>query len=249
MTRSPVVEMRGVVFRYRSTDAERERFMLRVPELVISAGERLACIGPSGSGKTTLVNLMTGVMTPDEGIVRLDGRELAGMSEAARRHARLRSVGMVFQEFELLEYLTVRENLLLVPRLLGRRQRGGGEDDHATNEQRAREVAEMMGIGHLLNRKPRRLSQGERQRVAIGRALVAQAPLIVCDEPTGNLDPRATDRALDLIFASASRASSAVVLVTHNHGVLERFDRIINMETLGTSGATTGARVESGVRA
>lgn len=200
-------------------------FCLRLESLAVGPGARVACIGPSGSGKSTLVNLMSGVITPQEGEVWLAGQRLGGLTPGERRRLRLERVGMVFQEFELLEYLSVRENLLLTQTLL--HGRAGREA-----QERAGMLADRAGIGRYMDRKPRRLSQGERQRVAICRALVSPVALLLCDEPTGNLDPGTTGAMLDLMLGAASDLGAAIVMVTHNHGLLDRFGSVIDMERL-----------------
>ncbi|MEZ6197450.1 MAG: ATP-binding cassette domain-containing protein [Planctomycetota bacterium] len=218
MSAAPMVEIEDLVFDYGGGS-----FRLELPRLVIGRGERVACIGPSGSGKTTLINLATGILVPRAGTVRLDGERIDGLSDAARRARRISKVGMVFQEFELLEYLSARENLLLPYFVSGRLTL-----DAAVKE-RAAALAEALGIDAILGRRPARLSQGERQRVAIGRALVTEPVLIVADEPTGNLDPRNANRTLDLLFERARERDAALLVVTHDHGLLERFDRVIDL--------------------
>jgi putative ABC transport system ATP-binding protein len=235
----PLVELAGVRFAYPASG-----FEIAVEALAINAGERIACIGPSGSGKTTLVNLMTGIQTPREGRVTLAGVAISEASDTRRRRVRLASVGMVFQEFELLEYLTGLENILL-PYTLGLPRDPGARE-------RAMELARACGIERTLGRRPRRLSQGERQRLAICRALVAEPKLVVADEPTGNLDPATGSAVLDLLLEQASLRDAAVVMVTHNHGVLGRFDRVIDMEAADSAVSMRGgaaARVGTGAGA
>jgi ABC-type lipoprotein export system ATPase subunit len=196
-------------------------FRLAVDRLRIAAGERVACVGPSGSGKTTLVNVVAGALAPDRGRVRTLGRELTRLSDGERRAFRRASIGLVFQELELVDYLTALDNVLL-PRWIGGRP--SRED-----RERARRLVEALGIAHVAGRKPARLSQGERQRVAIARALVTGPELLLCDEPTGNLDPVASRAALELLFAEAAARGTALLCVTHDHGLLERFDRTIDV--------------------
>lgn len=223
MSQAPAVEVRDLIFRY--ADAQRG-FRLAVPHFQIGRGEKVACIGPSGSGKTTLVSLATGILVPESGSVRLAGEEITALSEDERRARRIRRVGMVFQEFELLEYLSARENLLL-PYFISRHLRR----DRAV-DRRAEEIAEALGIAPLLDRRPRALSQGERQRVAIGRALVTEPELIVADEPTGNLDPRNARRTLDQLFAATADRNAGLLVVTHDHSLLEPFDRVVDLAAL-----------------
>ena len=202
-------------------------FQLAVDELAVGRGERVACVGPSGSGKTTLVDLIAGIRVPDAGTVHLAGERLSTLSDDARRVRRITTVGMVFQEFELLDYLSALDNVLL-PYHLSREL----ELSDAVRE-RALELARETGIAHVLARRPRRLSQGERQRVAVCRALVTEPTLLLCDEATGNLDPETAKATLDLLLEQAATRRASVFLVTHDHGILDRFDRVVDMRELG----------------
>lgn len=225
MATEPVVRFRGVSFAYAGA-----AFSLRVDELALRPGEQAACIGPSGSGKTTLVSLIAGLLLPQRGEVWTLGREMGRLSPSARRELRLTQIGMVFQEFELLEYMTALENMTLAWNL------GAARDVEALREA-ARETARAAGIEALLGRKPRELSQGERQRVALCRALATRPKVILCDEPTGNLDPRATGAVLDLLLERARATGAAVLMVTHNHAVLPRFERVIDLAAMARDAA------------
>lgn len=196
-------------------------FTITIPRWEVRAGAHTACIGPSGCGKTTLLRLMTGIMDPTSGKVELLGRALGALSPAQRRSLRLNEVGMVFQQLALLEHLCALDNILL-PRLLG-------QGATPTDRERARELAAATGIEHTLRRKPAKLSQGERQRVAICRALVAAPKLIVCDEPTGNLDPVRSRSVVELLVNEADRLGSTVVLVTHDQGLLDVFGCVLDL--------------------
>ena len=195
-------------------------FALDAPDLSVARGERIAIVGPSGCGKTTLLRLLTGVLAPDRGRVEFDGVSLGDRSDAERRAMRIRRVGMVFQEFALLDYLNGLDNILLPFRL-----DSSGAVPAAAKE-RARMLADRMGVGHALRRRPARLSQGERQRIAICRALVNDPIVIACDEPTGNLDPDRSHATIDLIFEQAAASGATVLVVTHNHALLDQFDRV-----------------------
>jgi putative ABC transport system ATP-binding protein len=208
-----------MTFTYSGSD-----FRLHVPALRIERGEKVVVIGPSGSGKTTLLNLAAGNLLPDAGCVRVGGVELSARSDAARRSFRISQIGLVFQEFELLEYLSVRENILL-PYRINRSLRLDGKARKSL-----RELAEAVGIADLLHRYPDRLSQGERQRVAICRALITRRQMILADEPTGNLDPRTSRTILKLMLDRAEASRATVLAVTHDHSLLERFDRVIDFE-------------------
>ena len=199
-------------------------FALHVPELEVESGERVAVIGPSGSGKTTLLNLIAGIRLPQSGRVVTKQVDVSDLADSARRDFRIRNIGLVFQEFELLEYLNVLDNILLAYRI------NASLELNREVRQRAVELAEMMGIGDKANRNVRRLSQGEKQRVAVCRALLAEPPLLLADEPTGNLDPTNKDRVLDILIEYAESKGSTLVTVTHDHDLLSRFERIIDFK-------------------
>ena len=212
--------VRDLRFRYREGD-----FTLAVPELRVQPGETVAVIGPSGSGKTTLLNLIAGIATPEQGTVAVGDLELCGLDDGARRDFRIRHVGLVFQEFELIEYLSVFDNILLPYRI-----NPSLRLEPAVRE-RARELAQRVGIGDLLGRFVGRLSQGERQRAAVCRALVTEPWLLLADEPTGNLDPANKGRVLDILFEYAREAGATLLAVTHDHDLLGRFARVIDFKT------------------
>ncbi len=229
-----LVSLEGVRFHYPGPPGT--RFELRIDLLEIARGERVAFIGPSGSGKTTLLNLISGIAVPQAGVVRHAGRAISALSNAQRRTHRIATVGMVFQEFELLEYLPAIENVLL-PLRVGSELRVS----HATRK-RAGELAASLGVTHTLRRRPSRLSQGERQRIAICRALITEPSLLMGDEPTGNLDPTTAATTLDLLFEHAAAREATLLIVTHNHAILDRFDRVIDIRELqGVGDAMTSA--------
>jgi ABC-type lipoprotein export system ATPase subunit len=206
-------------------------FELNVSDLSVERGEKLAVIGPSGSGKTTLLHLMAGIRLPQGGTVITDGVEVTSLDDGARRDFRIRRIGMVFQEFELLEYLTVLDNILLPYRV-----NGSLRIDRAVRE-RAVALAEQVGLGDKTSRLSTRLSHGEKQRVAVCRALVAEPVLLLADEPTGNLDPSNTLRVLDILLEAADATGATLVTVTHDHDLLPKFDRHVDvMELLRRGG-------------
>lgn len=201
-------------------------FRLAVDELSVDAGESVAFIGPSGSGKTTLLHLIAGIVAPAGGRIEANGIDVTALTDAGRRDFRIRNVGLVFQEFELLEYLTVLDNILLPYRINPALELGSGV------RERARKVAAGMGLGDKLDRYPRKLSQGERQRVAVCRAVLPEPALLMADEPTGNLDPSNKGRVLDLLFDYAERTGTTLLTVTHDHDLLPRFGRVIDFAEL-----------------
>ena len=197
-------------------------FRLRVHDLHIRSGSTVAVIGPSGSGKTTLLNLIAGILVPNAGRVATNGIDVSSLSESARRDFRVRHVGLVFQEFELLEHLVVLDNILLPCRITSSIQINQEHRDRAVT------LAGEMGLDDKLRRYPRKLSQGERQRVALCRALLLQPPLLLCDEPTGNLDPVNKEHVLDILFDYVRRHDTTLLTVTHDHQLLPRFDETID---------------------
>lgn len=197
-------------------------FSLRIPDLRFGTGESVAVIGPSGTGKTTFLNLVGGIVTASAGKVVHDGTDLASFSDAERRAFRILNMGLIFQEFELLEYLSVLDNILLPYRIHPALRMA------PALEARAAELAAEVGISHDSDRYVDQLSQGERQRVAICRALLPRPSLILADEPTGNLDPRNKGKVLDILFSYVEREGATLLTVTHDHDLLERFERVVD---------------------
>ncbi|MHC4219642.1 MAG: ABC transporter ATP-binding protein [Planctomycetota bacterium] len=214
-------------FRYGEGD-----FVLRVEALAIERGSTVAIIGPSGSGKTTLLHLIAGICVPSSGQITVDGVEVSSLGGAARRDFRIRTVGLVFQEFELLEYLSVLDNVLLPYRI------SPALDLDRQVRNRAVGLTRRVGIADKAGRLANRLSHGERQRVAICRAVLPGPKLLLADEPTGNLDPSNKDRVLDIFFEYARETDTTLVTVTHDRDVLDRFDRVIDFKTFDGSGAS-----------
>jgi putative ABC transport system ATP-binding protein len=213
-----MLQVTDLQFRYGDSG-----FALRIDELNVAAGESVALVGPSGSGKTTLLHLVAGILAPAAGSVEVDGQDLGALDADARRAFRIQRVGLVFQEFELLEYLSVLDNVLLPYRIHPALRLGAAVE-------RARTLAERLDIGDKLARLPRQLSQGERQRIAVCRALVTSPPLLLADEPTGNLDPANKQRVLDALFALAAESGATILTVTHDHELLPHFDRTIDLK-------------------
>jgi|SRR5579884_232930 len=219
------LELRGVCRRYRQGDAE--VVALDDVHLLVERGELLAVVGPSGSGKSTLLHVAGGLDEVDSGTVLVHGVDLRGLRAAGRAQMRRRSIGFVFQFFQLLPALTVEENVAL-PLLFDRRR-----DAY----DRARAILQDVGLGAKGVRLPAELSGGEMQRVAIARALVTDPPLILADEPTGNLDSATGEHVLDLLVSAVRLRGASLVLVTHDDRAAGRADRILTMRDgrLGTS--------------
>jgi ABC-type lipoprotein export system ATPase subunit len=201
-------------------------FALHLPLLEVAGGEHVAIVGPSGSGKSTLLNLISGILRPRSGTVLVDGEELTRMPDRDLRAFRIRRLGFVFQNFALIDYLDVLDNILHPARL--------NPALALTTEvaERARGLAAATGIADKLRRFPSQLSQGEQQRVAIARTLLSRPRVVLADEATGNLDPATKLTILDLLFAQCRAAEATLVAVTHDHDLLPRFDRVIDMREL-----------------
>ena len=215
------IEIQDLEFRY-----PRSAFNLSIESLEIEPASQVAIVGPSGAGKTTLLNLISGIALPDSGTIKVGDVEVNKLSDSHRRNFRIKNIGMVFQQFELLEYLNVRQNILL-PYFIN----PSLTLTSATSE-RADALAESMGLADKLKRNAEKLSQGERQRVAVCRALLTEPPCLFADEPTGNLDIRNKRLLIELLFEQSRQHKSTLVVVTHDQAILDGFDHVINFETL-----------------
>jgi putative ABC transport system ATP-binding protein len=214
-----MISISSLDFRYSKGD-----FRLSVPEFTVAQSEKVAIIGPSGSGKTTLLNLIAGITIPAQGSVRINDVEVNTLNEDERRDFRISNIGFVFQDFELIEYLNVMDNILHPYRITGALTFDG------TTKARVRDLADRMGIADKIKRHPDDLSQGEKQRAAICRALLPRPKLILADEATGNLDPANKTRILDLLFQSVREHETTLIAVTHDYELLERFDRVVDFK-------------------
>lgn len=215
-----IVEIENLEFRYGEGD-----FRLRIPELQVDQGSTAAFIGPSGSGKTTLLHLIAGIVLPQGGRIEASGVDVTKLSDEDRRSFRIRNIGLVFQEFELLEYLSVLDNILLPYRINPSLTLDGSV------RRKAEQIAEQVGIGDKLGRYPRKLSQGERQRVGVCRAVLTDPVLLMADEPTGNLDPVNRERVLDILFDYQKHSGTTLLTVTHDHEILDRFEHVVDFKT------------------
>ncbi len=213
----PVVRLSDLRFAYPATP-----FRLQISRWEVARGRQVAVIGPSGSGKTTLLHLIAGILRPTAGVVGVEGKRLDELGDRELRAFRARRIGMVFQDFQLLEYLDVRENILL-PYYIGTDLRIS-----ADVRRRADELAAAVGLGDRMRRNVTRLSQGERQRVALCRALITEPPLILADEPTGNLDPVNKRKIMALLQNHARRLGATLVVVTHDRDILSAMDRVVD---------------------
>ncbi len=216
------IQISNLQFSYASAGG----FRMHIPRLDIAAGECVAIVGPSGSGKTTLLNLMAGTFVPRSGEINVAGQRLDNMSDAARRRFRIDRVGQVFQAFELLDYLTVSENILL-PRLIDSESR-----KNSGSQQRIQSLLSSVGLQDKADKRPDELSHGERQRVAVCRAMLNRPALLLADEPTGNLDQANKQKVVELLISQARTHESMLLMVTHDHSMLDAFERVIDFAEL-----------------
>ena len=222
-----MIEIQQLKFSYPHSS-----FNLHISQLAIETASVSAVVGPSGSGKTTLLHLVAGILPIDVGQVLIDETDLATLTDAERRRFRLQQVGLVFQDFELIDYLSVIDNVLLPCRI------GDAVALDNVTRQRAENLLERSGLADHIRKPVTNLSQGEKQRVAICRALLPKPAILLADEPTGNLDPTTSDQILELMLSSARENGTTVMMVTHDHSLLNRFDRVIDFARFLTSAET-----------
>lgn len=216
----PVLECRQVVRRFNEGASMLE--VLHGIDLVVRPAERVAIIGASGSGKTTLLQIMGGLDDPDEGQVLVNGEAMHGADETAKGDLRNRYIGFVYQFHHLLREFTAEENVAM-PLLIRRTPRAAALES-------ARMLLGRVGLGERLHHKPGELSGGERQRAAVARALITRPQLVLADEPTGNLDSGNGSHVLDLMLELNQEFQTSLVIVTHDHSVAARMDRVLVLE-------------------
>ncbi len=217
-----MINIQSLQFRYPDNG-----FMLDIDAFQVAPGEKVAVIGPSGSGKTTLLNLASGIIEARRGSIAIGDTQIERLSDAQRRDFRINNIGFVFQDFELIEYLNVIDNIIHPYRISQALRLT------PSVRQRAVQLAEKIGIGDKLKRYANDLSQGEKQRVAICRALLPEPKLLFADEATGNLDPSNKSRILDLLFDNVAEHGTTLLAVTHDHELLPRFDRVVDFLQFG----------------
>lgn len=212
-----MLSARDLQFAYPSGE-----FALRVGAFETKPGEAVGIAGPSGTGKTTFLRLISGILKSSAGEMAVCGESLEKLSDGKRRALRLEKLGLVFQDFELLDYLSVEENVLLPARLRGLLD--------AALRRNARDLVERLEIGQHWKRPTGELSQGERQRVAVARALAHGPRAVLADEPTSSLDAKRKTLVMDLLTDYAKKKEAALVLVTHDAELFTWVDRTVNVE-------------------
>ncbi|MBT0957542.1 ABC transporter ATP-binding protein [Alphaproteobacteria bacterium KMM 3653] len=224
----PVLQVAGATFRWPG----RAGFSLSVPELAIGAGESLLLLGESGSGKSTLLSLICGTMLPHGGSVRVAGTDLTTLSGAKRDRFRAETIGVIFQQFNLLPFGSVADNILLPLQFAPERRKRAGEVRAV-----AAQLCDSLGLPEaVFTARANTLSVGQQQRVAVARALIGKPPLIVADEPTSSLDANSQAAFLDLLFAQCAANKAALLMVSHDPRLGERFDRVVRMEEIARFG-------------
>jgi putative ABC transport system ATP-binding protein len=217
MNDSKVLVASGIGKKVRN--GAQELVILRDIDLEVTRGEALSVVGASGSGKSTLLALLAGLDTPSEGRISLDGHDLFALDEDARAALRGRTVGFVFQSFQLLASYTALENVMLPLELA--REPGAARAAH--------DVLARVGLGERLHHYPRQLSGGEQQRVALARAFVARPKLLLADEPTGSLDMASGEAVIRLLFEMNRESGTTLVLVTHDESLARRCGRSVRL--------------------
>ena len=216
-----MIQLKDIQFHYPQSD-----FNLDIDDLNFSEGSKSAIIGPSGFGKTTMLNIIAGILIPDKGKVIVNQETVNLLNDKDRRRYRIQNIGFIFQDFRLVPYLNVLDNILLPFRINNALK----ADAEAIG--RSTDIAEDLNIGKLIRKYPAKLSHGERQRVAIARALVNQPKLLLADEPTGNLDPANKIHIKNILFDIVQKQKTTLITVTHDHEMLEGFDKVVDFKNL-----------------
>lgn len=192
---------------------------LKDANLKINKGEFVAIIGPSGSGKSTFLHLVGGLERPSSGTIKVDGKDICCLSDKRLAKYRRQKVGFVFQQYNLIPVLNVKENIELPLKL----------DNKKVDEEYIEDIINLLGLSDRKNHLPNQLSGGQQQRVAIARALSAKPSIILADEPTGNLDSKTTEEVMDLLKNSIKKYNQTLIIITHNENIARKADRIISI--------------------
>ncbi|MGR3614450.1 MAG: ABC transporter ATP-binding protein [Paracoccaceae bacterium] len=220
----PILNISDVRFRWPG----RASFTLNMPEFRIERGETVLLLGESGSGKSTLLSLICGTLQPDAGTIGISGIDMASLSGAQRDRLRAEQIGVIFQQFNLLPFATVSDNILLPLRFApARKLRAGSPIEEAIDLCRSLGLADA-----LMKARAASLSVGQQQRVAVARALIGQPPLIVADEPTSSLDAGSQKAFIELMFNQLNKIGASLLMVSHDPRLGQRFDRVIEISDI-----------------
>ena len=221
MTANPILDLSDVRFTWPG----KQGFSISIPDLSVQTGESLLLLGESGSGKSTLLSLLCGTLLPDAGAVTVNGANLTTLSARARDRFRAETIGVVFQQFNLLPFASVRDNILLPLRFAPQRRA-----KCAGPAQEASTLLTQLGLPEGLDAvKASTLSVGQQQRVAVARAMIGAPPIMIADEPTSALDETSQASFLDLMFGQVRAQNTTLLMVSHDPRLASRFDRVVNM--------------------
>ena len=233
-TRSPILEMDQVSF----TWPRQSQPVITIDRFVVAAGERVFLRGPSGSGKTTLLSLVSAVILPQQGRIRVDGTDLQALKGRQRDRFRADHRGLVFQQFNLLPFLSVAENVQLPCRFSQRRRSQALQSGASLRQETERLLQRMQLPSDILERPVMQLSVGQQQRVAVARALIGCPSLIIADEPTSALDRDAQQAFIRLLFDEVAAAGSSLLFVSHDETLASGFDRQVDLGQINSAGST-----------
>ena len=220
-----MISISDLQFSYQGRSSSASSFGMRVAALTVPQGSSTALVGPSGSGKTTLLGLIAGTLRADSGRINVNDQTITDFSARDLGRFRIANVGQVFQAFELLNYLTVVKNVMLPWYISG----NGRKTDI---RKRAADLLHGVGLESKISARPGELSQGEQQRVAVCRAMLNNPPLLLADEPTGNLDQENKQNVVDLLVEQARRNDSTLLMVTHDESLLASFESVLDMRNV-----------------
>ncbi|MGB5633943.1 MAG: ATP-binding cassette domain-containing protein [Waterburya sp.] len=214
-----MIEINDLQFRYQQGD-----FSLNIPHLSVKKAAKVAIVGASGCGKTTLLHLISGIKVPNQGSIQIDSVNLEKLNDRDRRQWRITNIGFIFQDFELIDYLNVLDNILHCYRLNSALKLTKEVKDNAYY------LAEKAGIADKIKRSINQVSQGEKQRIAICRALLTHPKLLLADEATGNLDPANKQRIMDILSSYLEEHQATLIAVTHDYELLNSFDKVVDFK-------------------
>ena len=224
-----MIDIGNLMFNYRTVrEHGNSAFGMRIDRLTVPAGASAALVGPSGSGKTTLLSLIAGTLRPSSGSINVNHQIITGFNDRALGDFRIHNVGQVFQTFELLNYLTVIENVMLPWYITG-------EGHKKEIRKRAIDLLSNVSLDSKALSRPDELSQGEQQRVAVCRAMLNHPSILLADEPTGNLDQQNKQNVVDLLQEQARTYDSTLLMVTHDESLLAQFDLVLDIRSIATS--------------